>query len=277
LTWKAGSTAASHDIYFGTDFAAVAAADPGSPEYKGSQVFDANSYDPGVLAPDTDYYWRVDEFDGASTHEGDTWSYKTLPENVPPVADAGEDQTVAAGDQVILDGSASADPDGDDLSFSWSLLSVPEGSLAEIASPAAAETTFIADVVGAYIANLVVNDGSVDSEPAMVTITAVLPEEAATETLFHIVLTIDVIPPEALHNEHAATPLIRKIDAVSKMIAEGRYEEALDKLNNDLIPKLDGCTRNGEPDDTDWLRTCEDQEMVYPLIMRVIDLLERLI
>lgn len=39
--------------------------------------------------------------------------------NQPPVADAGADQTVAGGDRVTLDGSASHDPDGSIASYSW--------------------------------------------------------------------------------------------------------------------------------------------------------------
>lgn len=39
--------------------------------------------------------------------------------NHPPVADAGSDQSVIEGEIVTLNGTASSDPDGDDLTFSW--------------------------------------------------------------------------------------------------------------------------------------------------------------
>jgi len=38
----------------------------------------AATYNPGALASDKTYYWRVDEFDGAATHKGDVWSFTTL-------------------------------------------------------------------------------------------------------------------------------------------------------------------------------------------------------
>jgi len=49
--------------------------------------------------------------------------------NSPPVASAGPDQTVTHIDAAIqLDGSQSYDPDGDPISYQWSLLSIPTGA-----------------------------------------------------------------------------------------------------------------------------------------------------
>ena len=48
--------------------------------------------------------------------------------NTPPVADAGPDQLAAAGDLVQLDGSGSADVDGDPLAMSWSFIGMPRNS-----------------------------------------------------------------------------------------------------------------------------------------------------
>jgi RHS repeat-associated protein/uncharacterized repeat protein (TIGR01451 family) len=91
--------------------------------------------------------------------------------NQPPVADAGPDQTVARGVTVRLDGSRSSDPEGRPLSFLWTLLSRPSGSAAVLSGATTATPSFVADVNGAYAAQLVVNDGALDSAPDSVTVT----------------------------------------------------------------------------------------------------------
>ncbi len=85
--------------------------------------------------------------------------------NSPPVADAGTDQAVVAGQIATLDGSGSSDPDGDALGYRWQITSAPGGSLATIADPLAPVITFQADRPGDYVVQLVVNDGQVDGLP----------------------------------------------------------------------------------------------------------------
>jgi len=44
--------------------------------------------------------------------------------------------------------------------------------------------------------------------------------------------------------------LLNKIDAALKMIDEGQYEAALEKLENDILAKTDGCAETSEPEKT---------------------------
>ncbi|MCI0666678.1 MAG: PKD domain-containing protein, partial [Methylococcaceae bacterium] len=88
-----------------------------------------------------------------------------------PVANAGANQTVFVGTLVQLDGSGSTDVDGDPLTFTWSLISLPAGSTAQLSDPKIFNPTFVADQPGTYVAQLVVNDGHIDSAAATVTIT----------------------------------------------------------------------------------------------------------
>ncbi|MHC4146592.1 MAG: PA14 domain-containing protein, partial [Planctomycetota bacterium] len=80
LMWSAGDSAASHEVYFGADRDAVINATAASPEYKGARTLGSESYDPGKLAWDTTYYWRVDEIDSTGPDGkwvGNLWSFKT--------------------------------------------------------------------------------------------------------------------------------------------------------------------------------------------------------
>jgi hypothetical protein len=80
LTWGAGDFAASHEVYLGTDADAVANATKASPEYKGSKALGEESLDPGKLAFDTTYYWRVDEIDTTNPDSpwvGNVWNFWT--------------------------------------------------------------------------------------------------------------------------------------------------------------------------------------------------------
>jgi hypothetical protein len=71
LTWSPG-LGATHEIYFGTDPAAL--------ELKGSGNLGSESYEPGQLEWDTTYYWRIDEANNAnpdSPWTGPLWSFTT--------------------------------------------------------------------------------------------------------------------------------------------------------------------------------------------------------
>ena len=89
----------------------------------------------------------------------------------PPVANAGPNQTVHVGTTVILDGSKSSDTDGNPLTYSWSLISIPSTSVAALSNGRSVKPTFLADVPGTYIAQLVVNDGDSNSQPSTVMVT----------------------------------------------------------------------------------------------------------
>ncbi len=84
-----------------------------------------------------------------------------------PIADAGKDVTVVKGDAVTLDGAGSVDPDGDAITYAWSVIggadvaSLPgQGRTVAIVTPADAEAAYI-DV------KLVVSDGGFQAADTM--------------------------------------------------------------------------------------------------------------
>jgi len=77
LSWTAATTAVSHDVYFGTDKDAVRNATKASPEFKGNKTLGSESLDPGKLAWQSDYYWRVDAVYNAGPVKGLVWGFTT--------------------------------------------------------------------------------------------------------------------------------------------------------------------------------------------------------
>ncbi|MBI1318311.1 MAG: DUF5011 domain-containing protein [Candidatus Hydrogenedens sp.] len=95
------------------------------------------------------------------------------PTNNPPVADAGPAQQVIRGVAVTLDGSGSFDPDGDAITYAWTVASTPEGANVVLSSSTIQGPGFTPTLLGDYTFSLVVNDGEYDSLPDTVTITVV--------------------------------------------------------------------------------------------------------
>ncbi|MEA3225321.1 MAG: LamG domain-containing protein, partial [Planctomycetota bacterium] len=73
LSWKVGMNGKLHSVYFGDNPDEVGNA-------AGALPLINTTYDPGALESGKTYYWRVDEFDGATTHTGDLWSFTTIPD-----------------------------------------------------------------------------------------------------------------------------------------------------------------------------------------------------
>ena len=82
LGWQPGLNAVTHDVYFGTDKAAVT--EGAGDAFKGNQPL--MSYATGLLPPSTTYYWRVDEVNAVGGKiKGPVWTFTTLP--IIPVGD----------------------------------------------------------------------------------------------------------------------------------------------------------------------------------------------
>jgi len=74
LSWEGGIDAVTHDIYFGTDKAAVEAGDPSA--FVANTV--RNTHAPGTLKKETTYYWRIDEHTRTQAlNKGNIWTFAT--------------------------------------------------------------------------------------------------------------------------------------------------------------------------------------------------------
>jgi len=130
--------------------------------------------DPTLFDPTTaldkfgDHVYQLEVADGLAEAVPDTVLITTL--NARPLAVAGADQDGLRGDVIQLDGSASSDANGDSLTYFWALIARPADSAAALSDPSAADPSFTIDAVGTYVAQLIVNDGTIDSLPATLVI-----------------------------------------------------------------------------------------------------------
>lgn len=129
------------------------------------------------FTPDIDgvYVLQLVVNDGMVDSAPDTVMITANAFNNRPEAQAGPEQFVTIGALVTLDGSGSSDPDGDMLNYMWTISSVPSNSGATLSNANTVSPTFIADLEGVYVINLIVNDGQRDSFVRQVRVNAIIP------------------------------------------------------------------------------------------------------
>jgi hypothetical protein len=132
------------------------------------------------------YQLKATDNNGLSTTDAVTITVQATappPPNVPPVADAGPDQTVTLPTSTAaLDGSGSYDPDGTIVTYSWVQLSGNSG--VTVSGSSLAQASLYGLTAGTYVFQLTVTDNSGAAGVATVTITvngaAVVPPPVAS-------------------------------------------------------------------------------------------------
>lgn len=104
--------------------------------------------------------------------------------NLSPVADAAllspASEQIKTGSLVTLDASDSYDPENEELTYLWELVSRPQDSNAALSDPTARRPSFTADQAGEYTVSLVVADGMQESAEASVTVSVSAPPPPGT-------------------------------------------------------------------------------------------------
>ncbi|HET7792710.1 MAG TPA: PKD domain-containing protein [Rhizobacter sp.] len=142
--------------------------------------------------------------DGVLSSAPDTIIVST--QNSRPVADAGAPQSVETGSTVQLNGSGSRDADGNPLTYSWSLTTRPAGSVAVLANATSINPSFVADLAGSYVAQLIVSDGSLASAPVTVLITVTTTNRAPTAAASANPTTVNVGSSVSLSSAGSSDP-----------------------------------------------------------------------
>ena len=160
------STAAPDRPIVSWDFSVLVS--PGS----ATLAVDDTSPTQATLNPDAEGVWIIglEVSDGELTSRAATLEFEiTNTVNQPPVALCGSDSVVQLGDLAAVDGSASVDPDGDPLTYLWTIRG-PDGEIVPGIGMDEAVARFESTRVGRYTASLVVSDNVLSSEPCSTTV-----------------------------------------------------------------------------------------------------------
>jgi len=183
--------------------------------------------------------------------------------NVKPVANAGTSQSVALGDTVYLNGTGSYDPNGLPLvSYTWSFVSVPAGSTWAGSVLYSATPSFTPDLWGTYVITLVVNNGSLNSDPSTVNVLVTVTGHSAILSIQKLQTQISDLKPDAFKNANMQNALLNKLNAVIATIDAGDYVDALNQLQQDILGKVTG--KNS------WITNPSAQTQIYKILTPII-------
>ena len=243
------------------------------PDESAASLEDADTARPTFVADAPgDYVIQLTVTDSQTHSSSDTVTVSF--ENVRPVANAGKSQSVKAGDTVTLAGEGT-DANGDALSYRWILSSLPDGSLSEIADSTSNVTTFIPDRAGTYVAQLVVSDGSLDSEPCAIQIQAFTGQTRVITAIQELETEIAELDSGAFKNDDMQNLLLNKLNAVIANIEAGKYADAANQLRNDILPKMGGV-ENAEGDKGAWIVGSRSQWILYRAVQDAMKALENI-
>jgi hypothetical protein len=213
----------------------------------------------------------VSDPSGAKNGDSVTVSFN----NLAPVANAGVDRVAFVGSIVVANGSA-ADGNGDPLTYRWSLLSVPAGSFAELAGANTLAPSFVANVAGTYVLQLIANDGIVDSDPDTSVVEVIVTDDAATRTIQALIAYINSLPAKDAHgrrvfkSKDARREVMQELMGALRMIKDHELGGARKLLSHGGKRRMDGCAVHGAADRNDLIRTCAEQSPAFALLTKAI-------
>ena len=197
--------------------------------------------------------------------------------NVAPTADAGPDTLVLLGDPVLLDGADSNDPDGDSLTYSWSIVAAPAGSTAQIANPTTVTPSLTPDLEGVYVISLQVSDPFGPGTSDSMEVTATTAEDFAETQILEASADIGALPPTDVTTTGNQTAMGNYLGQACQAIQKGDAQKAIRKIE-DALERCDGVALRGAPDGNgrgmDWITDPTAQLEVYNALLAARDALQ---
>jgi hypothetical protein len=188
--------------------------------------------------------------------------------DVAPIANAGPNQSAVVGGTVTLNGSKSTDTDGKALTYKWSMVSAPTGSKAVILNPTAEGASFVPDLPGTFVVQLIVNDGFLNSLPATAEIVAVSQQPSLVRQIQERQGVIATLPDDGFKFKGARALISLELNDVLLSVEKHDYRAALLFLQV-ILSQSNGCATIGAPDKNDLITNCPDQSEFYPALLNI--------
>jgi hypothetical protein len=180
------------------------------------------------------------------------------------------------GQAVSLDGSASNDPDGDTISYQWTVTSKPVGSAASLTNATSATASITPDVSGTYELTLMVSDFLEAGTPVTVSFVASTAEEFSQMQIISVSTVIVALEPAEITTAGNQEAFGNFLTNTMSQIQKGNLNKAIADLEK-AIARTDGCALRGSPDGNgagmDWVTTCDAQASIYNSLVEALQVL----
>lgn len=199
-------------------------------------------------------------------------------DNLAPTAVVSSAYTLAViGQEFVVDGTASYDPEGDPISYFWTISS-PAGSASELDDPRAASPAFVPDVEGVYQVTLITSDFIGPGDPVSLDIVCLAPDDYAEVVIVDAADMVDALGTDQITNQGNAKALNNFLTAAIESLGSGDVDKAIATLER-AIDRVDGCALRGAPDGNgkgrDWVTDCAEQAEIYESLTSALELLEQ--
>jgi hypothetical protein len=183
----------------------------------------------------------------------------------PPSANAGVAQSTIVGTTVALAGGG-VDPNGLALTYGWSFVSKPSGSVATLAGATTPNASFTPDVAGSYTVGLVVSDAYGISPQSTVSISVIRAADYAQQQIGNAVNSVATMPVsnfQAAGHRDSLTNLLQQaiaaLQAGNTSLAKSKLTSAI--IRTDGYPVRDAL--DGPGPSMDWLTDPAAQGVLY--------------
>jgi len=101
---------------------------------------------------------------------------------------------------------------------------------------------------------------------------AINPLENINEKLVQLVAAVDLTPSQSFTTPSGKSALKQKVEVVQNMVEVANYKGAYQKLQEDILGKMNGCVRSESPspDQNDWVNDCNVQIPLYSAVNEIM-------